>query len=165
MQLSICIPILLVISLPILLWALAKFPFRVVQPGLRFKLASLLILSMWCIAKVIFSDSINFGYWVAGLLFILAFLIFAFMLWSVLCWGYTLCMLLSLSEHNAPVDSRQWQKLHAGPHGMRQLALDRIQVLVKLGLASFDGSRMIASRIGVYLASIAKFSMSLFGVK
>lgn len=165
MPFSIYVPILLVASLPVLLWVLARPPFKIVQPGLRFKLASLLILSMWCIAKMIYTNYINWWYWIAGLLFILSCLIFAFMVWSVLCWGYTLCMLLSLREYNDLVDSDQWQKLHAGPHGTRQLTFDRVQVLVKLRLATFDGNQLVISRFGWYLAIIAKFFMNVFGVK
>ena len=161
MQLSICAPILLVISLPILLWALAKPPFRIFQPGLRFKLASTIILLTW----VAFCRTMDLWYWGAGLLFILACLLFAFMVWSVLCWGYTLCMLLSLDEHREPVDSDQWQKLHAGPHGTRQLTLDRVQVLVKLHLATFDGNQIVISRSGACLAVIARIFTNVFGIK
>lgn len=165
MQLKICLPILLIASLPILLWVLARPPFRVCQPGLRFKLSCLLILTLWCAAKIVFSNHIDLWYWSAGFLFIFACLIFGFMVWSVLCWGYTLCMLLSLQEHMKPVDSREWQKLHAGPQGTRQLTLDRIQVLVKLRLATFEDDQLMVSAMGLYLAIIAKFFMNLFGVK
>jgi len=165
MSFSICVPILLVLSLPILLWFLAKPPFRIVQPGLRFKLCCLLILSMWGAAKIVYSADIDGWHWTAGLLFILACLIFAFMVWSVLCWGYTLCMLLSLNEYNALADRDQWLKLHAGSHGTRRLTLDRVQVLVKFRLATFDGSQLVISRVGLFLAIFARFFMNIFGVK
>ena len=165
MKISICMPILLVVSLPFFLWLLAKPPFRVIQPGLRFKCASLLILGAWCVAKGIFFDLISLDDWVAGFLWILSCLIFGFMVWSVLCWGYTLCMLLSLHEHNDSVDSDQWQKLHAGPQGTERLTWDRVHVLVKFRLAAVDGNRLVISRPGQYLAVFARLLMKIFGVK
>ena len=158
---SIYIPILLVLSLPILLWLLGQVPFRMSQPGARFKLSCVLILSLWCAAKVV----IDLWYWFAGLLFILACLLFAFMVWSVLCWGYTLCMLLALEEHKDRIDADEWQKLHAGPQGMRQLTIDRIQVLLNFRLATYNQDQLVISRSGKYLANFSMFFMTIFGVK
>ncbi len=165
MKFSICLSILLVASLPFFLWILAKTPFKIIQPGLRFKCASLLILGAWCTAKGIFFDMISVWDWVAGLLWIISCLIFGFMVWSVLCWGYTLCMLISLYEHNDSVDAGQWQKLHAGPHGTTHLTRDRVDVLMKFRLAAINDDRLVISRMGLYLAIIARFFRNIFGVK
>ncbi len=159
------LPIALVASLPFFLWVLAKSPFKIIQPGLRFKYVSVLILGIWCTAKGIFFDLISLGDWIAGLLWILSCLIFGFMVWSVLCWGYTLCMLLSLYEYNDAVDSDQWQKLHAGPHGTQHLTWDRINLLIKFRLATANDNRLVTSRMGLHLAIIAKLFMKVFRVK
>ena len=74
-------------------------------------------------------------------------------------------MLLSLNEHGDSIDSLEWQKLHAGPYGTRQLTFDRIQVLIKLHLATFDGKQLVISKIGWHLANVAKLFMNLFGIK
>lgn len=165
MLLSVGLPILLVISFPLLLWALAKSPFKIIQPGLRFKVAAVGILALWLLAKIAFPHDITLWYWLAGFLFILACLIFAFMVWSVLCWGYTVCMLLSLHECNEIVDVDQWQKLHAGPNGIRQLTIDRVQVLVKFSLATLDGNQVVISKKGIYLAKVANCLINIFGIK
>jgi len=161
MKISIFVPILLAASLPIFLWVLAKPPFRIIQPGLRFKCTTLLILGAWCV----FFDLVTIDDWIAGFLWISSCLIFGFMVWSVLCWGYTLCMLLSLYEHNDSVDSEQWQKLHAGPQGTQRLTIDRVNVLVKFRLAAVNSNQLVISRAGLGLAIFARFLIKIFGVK
>lgn len=165
MRLGIVLPILLVASLPILLWALARRPFRMTSPGLRFKCSCLLILLTWCGAKVVYFHVISAWNWMAGLLFILSFLIFGFMVWSVLCWGYTLCMLLSLEEHRSAPTSEEWQKLHAGPNGIRQLTLDRVQVLINFGLVMVKNDRITMTKKGECLSIFAKLLMKIFGTR
>lgn len=165
MTIQIYLPIFLILSLPLLLWVLPKPPFKISSPGLRFKIGSLLMLCIWTFAKVVFSSSIDIYHYIAGFLFICACLLFAFMVWSVVCWGYTICMLLSLSEHNQLVDSKTWQTLHAGPRGMHQLTENRIQVLINMHLAKIDGDQMRISQAGFYLAKFAQVLMKIFGVK
>lgn len=162
MLLNIILPIVLIISSPILLWILGKLPFYIIQVGLRFKIMSLLIFSTWII--VLLSGYIQVWYWIAGLLLIVAFLIFYFMIWSVLCWGYTIRMLLVLNDYHKPVDYQKWQKLHAEPDGIEGLTLNRVQVLKKLGLIEQDSDQIEISIKGLYLAKLGHLFMRLFGV-
>ncbi len=162
---GIYIPISLIASIPFFLWLFVKPPFRMVHPGTRFRISSQLILFTWFLAKLLFWHAIDIWYWSAGLLFIAAFLIFAFMLWSVLSWGYTLCMLSVLQDVDHAVTLQEWQQLHTGAAGTKQLTFDRVDVLLRFGLARLDGHRVILSKRGARFAFIFKACTHLFGVK
>lgn len=162
MFVNIGLPIILIILCPILLWTLAKSPFKLIRPGARFKLTSILILLFWNVAALSFQ--IEICYWIAGLMLLVAFLIFYFMLWSVLGWGYTIRMVLVLHEHKYPVDNLMWQKLHAGSNGIKKLTVNRIETLKKMQLIKSDGDRLILSHKGLFLAKISRIFMWLFGV-
>jgi len=162
---EIVIPILVIMSFPFFLWVLPRTPFKVTQPGLRFKLSVLIVLLLWLGLKLMFVQNINWLYWLAGMFFILSFVIFGFILWSVLCWGYTLSMLLSLSDVDHPIDVEQWQTFHAGPNGVRQLTIDRAQVLVRLYLATLKDDQLALSKLSVPVVAMVRFCTKLFGVK
>lgn len=157
------IPILLIFLFPVLLWLLARPPLQIIQPALRFKLASIIILCSWCFAKVVWP--ISYGYWIAGFLFMFSYLIFIFMIWSVLCWGYTVGMLLSLNEIDVQIESHEWQKLHTGHYGTGQLTADRAQLLVKLHLATIADEELVMTSVGIFVAKTTRYIANLFGVK
>lgn len=159
---NIALPVFLMFSFPILLWILNKRPFYIKQPGLRFKIATTLIMLFWVVT--LFSSQTQLWYWIANLLLLSAFLIFAFMVWSVLCWGYTIRMLLVLNANSNSLNFVEWQKMHAKPSGIQNLTLNRIQFLEKLYLVRSDSHQIIICKKGLYLAKIAQIFMKLFGV-
>ena len=157
-------PMLLAVIFPFLLGALAQAPFRVISPGFRFKLVAIIVLFIWGFIKVIVGEQLSIAFWVAGALFLLSVFIFAFMVWSVLCWGYTTSMLLCLSEANSPVDLMDWKILYAGRDGMQKLTSDRANVLIQYHLVRLDNNQLILSNRGAFVARAALFFAKLFGV-
>lgn len=87
------------------------------------------------------------------------------MIWSVLCWGYTVGMLLSLNEIDVQIESHEWQKLHTGHYGTGQLTTDRAQLLVKFHLATIAGEELVMTRVGIFVAKSTRYVANLFGVK
>jgi len=148
---------------PLLLFVSGKFKW---VPGLRFKIASLLIYTIWCLINLILEQQGNvIGWrWLAGGLCISAVLLVSFMFWSVLCWGYTLSMLLCLAENHSVDSQKHWEDLYAGPEGIRKLTTNRIGVLIALRFAFIEKGQLILTKFGELSAVIIQTGSSLFGI-
>ena len=130
-----------------------------IAPGLRFKLSAALVIITWCVMHQFLFD------WVclAGLLCISAALLIAFMFWSVLCWGYTLSMLLCLEEKNMQ-NLQQWERQYAGEQGLQTLSKNRINVLVGLRFASVVENNVILTKLGSVSAIGLRWVSRFFGI-
>lgn len=164
MDISIAMAIGLSIFLfPLLLFVGGKFK---LAPSLRFKIAALLIFSIWCLTNLILEQQGNvIGWrWFAGGLCISAVLLISFMFWSVLCWGYTLSMLLCLAENNSVKNQKQWECLYAGPEGIRKLSTNRTAVLIGLHFAFIEKNQLVLTKFGLFSAAIIQTGGYLFGI-
>jgi len=139
-------------------------------PGERFKLFSLLILAFWCSFCLIYSGS-NKGdidwvwIWIAGDLYILSAILVGFMFWSVLCWGFTLSMLLCLEKRKNVESLQSWQVEYAGAIGIRGLSLDRASILISFGFSSIEGNYLVLSKRGRSWGRIIQIMSRFFGIK
>lgn len=164
MEISIIISLLLAIFIfPILLFIGGKLH---IAPGLRFKIAALLVFLLWCLVNLILEQQgIIMGWmWFAGGLIISSILIVSFMFWSVLCWGYTLSMLLCLANNNVVSNQKQWECLYAGPDGIRELSINRTNVLIRLRFAFIEKGHLVLTKFGIWSATIIQLGGSVFGI-
>ncbi len=122
----------------------------------------------WCAISMYFmksGDMLAGWHWLAGVMLIIAVELFAFMLWSVFCWGYTLSMLLCLSKSKSARNLFEWQNFYTGSVGTKQLTLDRAQVLVWIKCAKIDGENLILTRFGHAVSLVFKKISQYAGVK
>ncbi|MBP9774377.1 MAG: hypothetical protein KBD30_00955 [Legionellaceae bacterium] len=87
------------------------------------------------------------------------------MVWSVLCWGYTLSMLLCLQTIDRVENIDQWEIQYAGPQGLDALSLNRANVLVWLRFARVTENQVILTKLGLISASILQIVSRFFGVR
>ncbi|MBP6917369.1 MAG: hypothetical protein KBB94_00440 [Legionellaceae bacterium] len=132
-----------------------------IAPGPRFKICIGIVLLIWC-------QLCHFRFnciWLEGILCISAVLLIGFMVWSVLCWGYTLSMLLCLQTIDRVENIDQWEIQYAGPQGLDALSLNRANVLVWLRFARVTENQVILTKLGLISASILQIVSRFFGVR
>ncbi len=159
---SILIPIILSILFPFLLWVGGKLQ---LTPRLRFKFFSLLILSIWTIICLHSLKDSGIGWqWIAGVLVISSAVILFFLPWSVLCWGFTLSMLLRLAKSPKPLNQKQWAEAYAGALGTRGLSKNRATILLAFGFARLDKDDLVLTRRGRLSAGCLRLISYFFGI-
>jgi hypothetical protein len=121
---------------PIILLLLSHGPLKVTKTGRRFFVAWMALLLIWLIASALFaSGRIPPADLLAGLSIFGGAILCTFMVWSVLCWGFTLNMLMSLGRVTRAGSLADWQRAFAGEAGLSKLAADRAGVLLRAGFA------------------------------
>lgn len=96
----------------------------------------------------------------AGAALLVASILATFVFWSLICWGFTLNMLLALDrrgERAMPLSG--WAAEHSGGAGYADLCADRMQVLQKAGFARPVQNGAFAVTGGGHIA--ARFVMPL----
>ena len=164
--LTILIPILLILMMPIILLVMPRF-FRKIDLSMRFKLVAIFILLTWCLLGLVLkSKGYVFSYWdiCSGALLIISVLIFLFMIWSVLCWGYTISMLLCLSQPKSVTNLHDWEKLYTNTDSLLTLTRNRSQVLVWLGLAKIDKDIVQLTSFGKLFSSMVNAIIRITGI-
>jgi hypothetical protein len=156
-------------SFPIVLLLLSQKPFIGVSPGRRFAIAWGLVIIGWTCACAAMTDigvdGLKLADFVAGLMLFGAGVLCSFMLWSVLCWGFTLNMLVALARAKCVGSLAEWQTCYAGEMGLRQLAVDRAEVLLRAGLVRLDGSgNLHPTSLGRSAIQILRFLSTLLAV-
>lgn len=131
-----------------------------IAPGLRFKICVGVVLFIWCELHHFIFDWI----WLEGMLCISAVFIIGFMFWSVLCWGYTLTMLLCLRAIENVKNLEQWEVQYAGPQGLIALSKNRAYVLIWMRFALVDERSITLTKLGHVSASVLQRVSRFLGV-
>jgi hypothetical protein len=155
------IPVTLILSMPVVLMLMPRI-FPTIPVSLRFKFSAAFILILWCLTALGLRSSLwDIG---AGVLLILAVLIFAFMIWSVLCWGYTISMLLCLSEARPIKNVYDWEKLYTKSDSILTLTENRSRVLVWLRLAKIHNNTVQLSQLGYRFSTMINTIIRFTGI-
>ena len=155
-------------AMMVLLWILGHSSERLRSPGSRFKAAVAgglaLLLGSGAMA-VIKGYTVEPADVCAAILILGGGVIIAFILWSLIAWGFTLNMLLELSSVNAPVDLSQWANRYACQDGLGRLTADRLGVLLAVGFVTKSGDGHYRATLSGRLTTIILGSArKLFGI-
>lgn len=167
MEISVYAPIALISCLPVLL-ILMPIAYKRISPGSSFKISSIMIMISWCLISIVMmkiESNFTGWQWLAGMLLINSVIIFAFMLWSVFCWGYTISMLLCLPSDKAAVNLHQWENFYTGSDGIRKLTANRTQLLVRMRCVSINGEEVVLTKFGNLLAIVLEKACLYIGIK
>ena len=154
------------LSFPLVLLGLSRGPLRIRAPGRRFAVAWLALFFAWLVVAVALGRPALQD--VLAVLFLFAAaVICSLMLWSVLCWGFTLNMLLVLLKLGRADSALAWELAYAGPNGILRLAEDRAGVLLGAGFAVTrdHGRKLELTPRGRLAASLAQFASWLFATQ
>jgi hypothetical protein len=156
------------LAIPCLLIGLAFGPASFREPWSRYKASVAIACAGWIATGLILAArgfSVPFFDWVASFALILASALAAFVIWSVLAWGFTLNMLLHIANANRPVDTLTWVKLYSGHRSFRQIAVDRLHILFASGLARRHGENVeLAAGMGRVAVTLLVITRRFFGM-
>jgi hypothetical protein len=148
---------------PIVLLALSHAPLKVSGPGQRFVAATAVTWTAWFGAIVAIAPG-----WVdllTGAMLLAAATVAGFTLWTLVAWGFTLSMLLSLNRAGRPLSLEEWSQAYANGRPLGTFARDRLGVLFGLGLAELRGDEVIMTPVrGRVVARVTSVLRNLFGL-
>jgi hypothetical protein len=149
--------------LPVLLLVLSHGPAKVPAPGKRFVLAAGLTWGAWVAAALALEpDAVEL---LTGTLLLATATLAGFTLWTLVAWGFTLTMLLTLNRAGKPLTVDEWALAYTGGKPLEAFARDRLGVLLRLGLAEVRGSEVaMTPRRGRAFARIVAGLRRLFGL-
>jgi hypothetical protein len=150
-------------ALPIVLLGMSHGPWKILAPGRRFVTAAVLIWATWLAAMAIGGPS-----WVdvvTGALLLATATVAGFTLWTLIAWGFTLSMLLTLERAQGPLTIEAWAREYTRGRSLEALARDRLGLLLRLGLAEIkDDKFLVPIRRGRWLGRIAYGCRRMFGL-
>lgn len=124
--------------LPILLlWAAARVWGTTPSPGRRLVNAEAISLGVWLLSMAIWHEAIAATWedWLAAALILMGGALATFTLWSLLAWGFTSSLLLTLSRADGPLTLDDWIVRYTRGGDSAVFTRNRLGVLLRLGLA------------------------------
>ena len=100
----------------------------------------------------------------AGAAIILSAAICAFLVISLLAWGFTISIARDLGAAGKPVSLEEWKAAFANGSGFDAFARDRLALLVAMGVASANGGKLILTARGRLISRLAIHGMIYFAV-
>lgn len=150
--------------LPVLVLTLSHGPWKVRAPGRRFVAAAGITVLSW-VGLMFVPDGPDPADVVAGGLLLAGALLAGFTLWTLVAWGFTLTMLLTLARAGRPLTLPEWVAGYTGGKPLAAFARDRLGVLFMLGLAhARDGRVVMTPGRGRPVARVAGLLRLVFGL-
>lgn len=156
-------------TMPLLLALCARLPLGRAGTSRGFWLATVLSAGIWGVVTFVAVRESGAPYIrpvpadeiVAGALLLAVAMLIVYSFWSLACYGFTVSMLLMLFERRSVTDVDEWASHFGAGGGMPALAQDRVGVLLRAGLAQFDGESLrltsnYAFRFGRFVALISR---------
>jgi len=154
--------------MPLLLFALRYAPDRIRSPGARFKYSVVLTLGAY-FGVMVLGFLLNVELDVLDILAAAAILLSAtflsFIFWSLIVWGFTLNMLLSIAPQEKGANIDEWINAYLGEGNTERLTADRMQILLSARFveAGHDGSYQL-TLTGCKGAALFGMLRKMFGV-
>jgi hypothetical protein len=150
--------ILLAVGFPAILFCCS----RIGGTGRRFRIAAAAAATLF--AAACFARSCTFEDALSGALLLAGALIFWWIFWSVLVWGFTLTMLTSLARYKQPATLREWMSLYSRRDDTHAFAHNRMQLLLGSHLVTAVDGKIILTPTGILIARLVNFLRSFFGI-
>ena len=155
-------------ALPIfLLWLAARLMGPSDSPGHRLVVAEATGFAVWLLGMAVWGAAeATWEDWLAALLILMGGVVAAFTLWSLLAWGFTSSLLLTLSHADAPLTLDAWIARYTRGGDATVFTRNRLGVLLGLGLAreAPDGVRPMPGWAAV-VGTTALYLRSFFGLR
>lgn len=159
--------IIAALVIPVCLIASGWGPPAVRPPGRRFKISvatgwvGFIVLAM----AMMGGEGAHILDWLAGFCILVAMTLATFVVWSLIVWGFTSNMLLTLERSPRPLDLDDWADRYSGGRSIHQICLDRLGVLVMFKLVRVhDNDVRLVAATGRIIAVTSGLFRSLFGI-
>jgi hypothetical protein len=152
------------LSLPTLIMLLSHGPGRVAAPGGRFVVAALLAVAGW-VVWLLALPACPLDDLLASAMIMATALLVGFTLWTLVAWGFTVSLLMTLARADRPLVFDEWVRSYTGGKDVDAFARDRLGLLLRLGLARLDREQVrITAGRGRPLARLVGLLRGVFGV-
>jgi len=157
--------LLIGVILPLIL--LACVHVRIIRSaGARFRAASLMAVGLYAGVFLFLPGSREVADIVSGALLLATAILFWYVIWSLLAWGFTLTLLTALITAERPLTQDQWVTAYMGGAGdLSSFAENRLRLLRVAGMVSMDADEVTATQLGIGLASCVRVVQFILGVR
>jgi hypothetical protein len=154
--------------LPLPLWILAKLPFLHERNPVQFLLAVIFMFGLWIVLVKTVGLFASGGKleWLVGSMALSGAALVYLEIWGLLSRGYTLSILATLLEENAPMTPPQIAKNYRGGDGLDWIMRHRLGGLEGAGMVRRDEDRIeLAAPGGFLIARLYWLSIKFLGLR
>lgn len=151
--------------LPLVLLGLSHGPWRVAPLGRRFHVAALLVLAGWGTTMLLHWATLSAVDLFAAFCLLAGALLAEFTLWTLVCWGFSITLLLELVRADRPLDRDAWIAAYTGGGTIEQFTHDRLGVLLHHGMARVDDGLLSPTPRGLVTARLDGLLRLWFGLR
>jgi len=128
--------------------------FRRLSPGTRFILVAAVAAAVY--AGFCFVVGEPAASIVSGAFLLSTAIVFWYVIWSLLAFGFTITMLSAIADHSGPFSEAEWVKAYTRDEGLVAFANNRLQLLLNANLIQKQGDVISLTRRGICVAWIVR---------
>lgn len=155
-------------AIPLVTFILSHRPFKITSLQHRFLIScgiSFLVWGAFVFTYAINAQSVLWSDMLSGILFFLTAIIAFGILWSLICWGFTLSLLKALAESQSAKNQTAWFALYGGGSTTQDFMYDRLSILLALGLAQHKNETIkLTSSSGHFMAIFVRILRKMYGL-
>lgn len=136
---------------------------RIAKPGRRYYAACVVAIICWLVMAGSLPGPIAAADMIAAVAVLLAASLSWFTLWTLLIWGVTLAMHVTVARAGGNITRQEWLRAFTQGEDLGRFALDRIGVLTMFGMATLAPNLRLTPR-GRHVARLARLTRRWFGI-
>ncbi|MBB4375610.1 hypothetical protein [Bradyrhizobium sp. SBR1B] len=125
--------------------------------GRRFRLGCITVLALYAIACLALPGQRRYDDVLGGLFLLATAMMFFYILFSLLAWGFTLTLLTALVKAGRPLTLEQWAVAYMQGGDLGTFTHNRLKLLVGAGMVITADGRLAPTAKGVAVARLVKF--------
>ena len=143
------------IAFPLLLLCYARIA-ATGGSGRRFRLGCVTIVVLYALACIALPGQRQLADVLGGLLLLGTAMMFCYILFSLLAWGFTLTLLTALAQAERPLTLEQWAEAYMQGGDLGTFAHNRLKLLVGAGMVITADGRLASTAKGTAIAHLVK---------
>lgn len=147
--------ICLSIAFPLLLLGYARIA-ATGGSGRRFRLGCISVVVLFAIACIVLPGQRRLDDVLGGLFLLATAMMFCYILFSLLAWGFTLTLLTALVKAGRPLTLEQWAAAYMQGGDLGTFTHNRLKLLIGSGLVVTADGRLAPTPKGVAVAHLVK---------
>jgi hypothetical protein len=157
-------------ALPLILLVFSHTPLLINKYSRRYWSAVLVVSVFWisCVSSTMLIGEVTLdqiGDVLAGLLVLITIFWIGFSAWCLLVWGFTISMLLRITEQSEAISIDQWIESYSGEKSFVKLTGDRLALILNTGLAHQKGDVIVLTPWGCAVAKLLNVGIWFFDIK
>ena len=149
---------------PLILLGCAFMP-SIAGAGARFGIASAIAALIYAIICVLLPGAREAVDIVSGALFLATAILFWYVIWSLLAWGFALTLLTALNSAGRALSSERWIAAYiGGPGDLTLFANNRLQLLLGAGMAKREEDNILVTPLGLAVARLVRLVRLILGI-